>query len=120
MLRKNDVVRFVIAGIMTFAVVICAQKILNKAIYSSLEKNLQETLMLSDKQKVEVLEKQFSVFFTSMEGYGISIAQLVDDFDSMRIKIRILLADLEKEINATGMGIIDENGRGISNSRIIR
>lgn len=86
---------------------------LYKAAYSSLETNLKSTIVTSDIQKADVLKKQISVFFSTMEGFVTSISQMSDDLEKDKVKLVILLSDLTQELNATGMGIVTDKGKGV-------
>ena len=114
-MRKRKYLKRIVA-IICIAIInmSCILAILNRITYNSLEDNLQENLITIDKQRVYALEKQFSVFSTSMKGLSTSINQIcTKGVEKDKIKLRILLSDLCTHLGATVMGICDENGKAV-------
>ena len=105
-----------ILGVTSIAVLIMVIILifLSRATYTSLKDNLEENLMVADKQRVFALEKQFSIYSTLMKCFGTSIEQTSENgIEKDKVKLRILLADLSNQINSSVMGICDDKGRGI-------
>lgn len=111
--KRKNAKRVVIILLMTIIVEIGLIVMMNRVTYDSLETNLKNTIIASDRQKADVLMKQVSVFFSTMEGFVTSISQMSNDLEKDKTKLVILLSDLSNELEASGMGIVKENGKGL-------
>ena len=111
--RTKNIRKIIGIIVITISITLMLIVMLYKATYSSLETNLKSTLVTSDIQKADVLKKQISVFFSTMEGFVTSISQMTDDLEKDKVKLVILLSDLTHELNATGMGIVTDKGKGV-------
>lgn len=111
--RTKNIRKIIGIIVITISITLMLIVMLYKAAYSSLETNLKSTIVTSDIQKADVLKKQISVFFSTMEGFVTSISQMTDDLEKDKVKLVILLSDLTQELNATGMGIVTDKGKGV-------
>ena len=111
--RTKNIRKIIGIIVITISITLMLIVMLYKAAYSSLETNLKSTIVTSDIQKADVLKKQISVFFSTMEGFVTSISQMSDDLEKDKVKLVILLSDLTQELNATGMGIVTDKGKGV-------
>ena len=111
--RTKNIRKIIGIIVITISITLMLIVLLYKATYSSLETNLKSTIVTSDIQKADVLKKQISVFFSTMEGFVTSISQMTDDLEKDKVKLVILLSDLTHELNATGMGIVTDKGKGV-------
>lgn len=111
--RTKNIRKIIGIIVITISITLMLIVMLYKATYSSLETNLKSTIVTSDIQKADVLKKQISVFFSTMEGFVTSISQMSDDLEKDKVKLVILLSDLTHELNATGMGIVTDKGKGV-------
>lgn len=111
--RTKNIRKIIGIIVITISITLMLIVMLYKATYSSLETNLKSTIVTSDIQKADVLKKQISVFFSTMEGFVTSISQMTDDLEKDKVKLVILLSDLTHELNATGMGIVTDKGKGV-------
>ena len=111
--RAKNIKKIIGIIVITISITLALIIMLYKATYSSLETNLKSTIVTSDIQRADVLKKQISVFFSTMEGFVTSISQMSNDLEKDKVKLVILLSDLTNELNATGMGIVTDKGKGI-------